>query len=58
VISWAVALQGSGVAIHVAQALGSYGIDAYSLMIPSLVWARESGLVDRLGDSKQNTTSF
>jgi hypothetical protein len=48
VISWAVALQGSGVAIHVAQALGSYGIDAYSLMIPALVWARESGLVKQL----------
>jgi hypothetical protein len=48
VISWAVALQGSGVAIHVAQALGSYGIDAYSLMIPALVWARESGLVEQL----------
>jgi hypothetical protein len=55
VISWAVALPGSGVAIHVAQALGSYGIDAYSLMIPALVWARESGLVEQLeergGDS-------
>jgi hypothetical protein len=48
VITWAVALQGSGVAIHVAQALGSYGIDAYSLMIPALVWARESGLVEQL----------
>jgi hypothetical protein len=48
VISWAVALQGSGLAIHVAQALGSYGIDAYSLMIPALVWARESGLVEQL----------
>jgi hypothetical protein len=48
VISWAVALQGSGVAIHVAHALGSYGIDAYSLMIPALVWARESGLVEQL----------
>jgi hypothetical protein len=48
VISWAVALRGSGVAIHVAQALGSYGIDAYSLMIPALVWARESGLVEQL----------
>jgi hypothetical protein len=55
VISWTVALQGSGVSIHVAQALGSYGIDAYSLMIPALVWARESGLVEQLeergGDS-------
>jgi hypothetical protein len=50
VISWAVALQGSGVAIHFAQALGSYGIDAYSLMIPALVWARESGLVEQLGE--------
>jgi hypothetical protein len=46
VISWTVALQGSGVSIHVAQALGSYGIDAYSLMIPALVWAQESGLVE------------
>jgi hypothetical protein len=48
VISWAVALQDSGMAIHVAQALGSYGIDAYSLMVPALVWARESGLVEQL----------
>jgi hypothetical protein len=52
VISWAVALQGSGVAIHVAQALGSYGIDAYSLMIPALVWARESGLVEQLEERR------
>ncbi len=48
VITWAVALQGSGVAIHVAQALGSYGIDAYSLMIPALVGAREAGIVAQL----------
>ena len=48
VISWTVALQGNGVAIHVAQALGSYGIDAYSLMVPALVWARESGVVEHL----------
>jgi hypothetical protein len=52
VISWAVALQGSGVAIHFAQALGSYGIDAYSLTIPALVWVRKYGLIDRFGDEK------
>ena len=53
VIGWAVALQGSGVAIHVAQALGSYGIDAYSLMIPALVWAQESGLVEQLEERRR-----
>jgi hypothetical protein len=42
VISWAVALQGSGVAIHVAQALGSYGIDAYSLIVPAFVFGQKS----------------
>jgi hypothetical protein len=46
-------LRGSGVAIHVAQALGSYGIDAYSLMIPALVWARESGLVEKLEEKQR-----
>jgi hypothetical protein len=47
-VGWAVALRGSGIAIHVARVIGSYGIDAYSLMIPALVWARESGIVEQL----------
>lgn len=47
-LGWTIAFQDVSLAVHVVQALGDYGIDAYSLMVPALVWVRESGIVEQL----------